>query len=274
MFSTLLATLALLGAQTTSAAGDWEAVGHAAPSPWLPWLGSLAVLLFFAWFLLLLVRGALRHGRYRAVAVLTAQDASDIHEAIAAAEKRTVGEIVPVIVERSDRHPGAYWLAALFAVLLFSALLAAWLPWEVPFLLLACQALFGPAGYGLAVLLPGYRRAFISEARATEMAEEQAFQEFYRHGLHRTQAQTGVLLFISLLEHRAIVIADEGIDAKVEPDRWTRTNDAILDGIRAGSLRNGVVAGIESAAEVLEEFFPWEEGDRNEISDRVIIRRE
>ena len=62
--------------------------------------------------------------------------------------------------------------------------------------------------------------------------------------------------------------------AKVAADQWERTDRALLDGIAGGSLREGIVAGIRSAADVLAEHFPWEEGDRNEIPDRVIVRRE
>ena len=109
------------------------------------------------------------------------------------------------------------------------------------------------------------------------MAEEQAFQEFYANGLHKTEAATGVLLFVSVLEHRVIIMADEDPTtrfAKVGAEFWANTDDAILDGIRHGSLRDGLVSGIERAGERLAEFFPWREGDRNEIPDRVIVRRE
>ncbi len=253
---------------------SWEGAGHSISWAWLEYVGAIGGLVLLAWFLLVMIKGILRRSRYRAVEVLSAADVAEIHEAIAAAERRTVGEILPVIVERSDRHPAASWLSALFFILLGSSLLASWLPWEQPVLLLASQSLLGALGYGLATLLPGYKRAFVRESRATEMAEEQAFQEFYRFGLHLTEARTGVLLFISLFEHRAIVLADEGIDAKVDADRWERTDRAILEGVAAGSLKDGVIGGIRSAAEVLEEHFPWEEGDRNEIPDRVIVRSE
>ncbi|MEW6074321.1 MAG: hypothetical protein AB1726_17225 [Planctomycetota bacterium] len=252
----------------------WEAAGHADPTAWLAIAGRLGAALLLAIFLFLLVRGLLRHRRYRAADALEPSDMAAIRSALADAERRTVGEILPVVVERSDRHPGAAWLSSLVVVLLGSAVLAPWLPWDRPVVLLAAQAILGAAGYGLAVLLPGYRRAFVSEARATEMAEEQAFQEFYRYGLHRTEGRTGVLLFVSLFEHRTVVVADEGIDACVEPDRWSGTVRAVLDGIAAGSLRSGLLAGVASAAEVLAAHFPWSEGDRNEIPERVIVREE
>ncbi len=153
-------------------------------------------------------------------------------------------------------------------------MLAGWLPWERPALLLLSQFGMAGIGFGLARLLPDFKRIFIFEDRATSVAEEQAFQEFYANGLHKTEAATGVLLFVSVLEHRVIILADEGIDSKVDAEFWAGTDDAILDGIRKGSLRDGLVSGIRRAGEKLSEFFPWQEGDRNEIPDRVVVRRE
>jgi putative membrane protein len=148
------------------------------------------------------------------------------------------------------------------------------MPWQNPVAVLAAQLILGLAGFGLARWLPGFKRLFILEDRATAVAEEQAFQEFYANGLHRTEAATGVLLFVSLLEHRVVILADEGIDARVDAEFWADTDDAILDGIRTGSLRDGVVAGIRRAGDLLSKQFPWQHGDRNEIPDRLIVRRQ
>jgi len=152
--------------------------------------------------------------------------------------------------------------------------LAAWLPWTVPPLLLLSQLAMGGAGFALSRWLPDFKRIFIREDRATRVAEEQAFQEFYANGLHKTEAATGVLLFVSLLERRVVVLADEGISGKVEADHWVSTDEAILAGIRRNSLRDGLLAGIEQAGRRLAEHFPVGADDRNEIPDRIILRRE
>jgi putative membrane protein len=229
---------------------------------------------FAAALLFLVVRGLVRQRRYRAVGIFDEQDRLVVHEAITRAEKKTVGEILPVVVERSDPHPGANWMSALCCVLIGSALTAAWLPWDSPAVMLLSQLGMGVLGFGLAALLPGFKRLFISGRRATAVAEEQAFQEFYTNGLHKTEAATGVLIFVSLLEHRVIVMADEGINDRVDDNFWHETDGVILKGIAAGSLRDGLIAGIDRAGEKLAEFFPWVEGDRNEIPDRLIVRRE
>ena len=257
-----------------SLATGWTPAGEQAASDVWQIVGLTGGAIFAALLLFFVIRAILRQGRYRVVNSFTEEEIRTVQEAVIAAEKRTVGEILPVVVERSDPHPGADWLAALCFLLVGSGLLAGWLPWDHPVLLLLSQLVMGALGFALARLLPDFKRLFILGDRASAVAEEQAFQEFYANGLHKTEAATGVLLFVSLLEHRVIILADEGIDAKVGTDFWAGTDDVILDGIRGGSLRDGLVAGIQRTGERLSEFFPWQEGDRNEIPDRVIVRRE
>lgn len=254
---------------------EWSTVGNeqAGAGLWhqismiTPWVFA-GLLLFFA------LRAVLRQRRYRAMGILDEDDKRIVREAIARAERKTVGEIMPVVVERSDPYPGANWLSSLFCVLIGSALAAAWLPWHSPALVLLAQLAMGGLGFGLSAMLPGFKRLFILRNHAASVAEEQAFQEFYANGLHKTEAATGVLIFVSLLEHRVIVMADEGINAVVDDNFWDTVNDLILQGISKGSLRDGLVAGIDRAGDCLAKFFPWAEGDRNEIPDRLIIRRE
>ena len=109
-----------------STAGEQVSVGlwHAVTMV-TPWVFA-ALLLFFV------VRALLRQRRYSAVGTFSEEDRCIVREAIGRAEKKTVGEILPVVVERSDPHPAANWLAALLCVLIGSALTAAWLPWGSP----------------------------------------------------------------------------------------------------------------------------------------------
>ena len=255
------------------AQSDWAAE-HSAPFDWAGTLGLVGAALFALAFLVLLVRANLQRHRYRATGVLGEAERSELAAEIADAEGRTVGEIVVVVLERSDRHPGAEWLAATMTMLLGSALLVVWLPWDRPAALLACQFALGAAGYLTARFVPGFKRAFISEERADEMANEQALQEFYAHGVHGTRDATGVLLFVSLLERRIVVLGDKGIDAKLDTSDWEAADAAILEGVREGSLKRGLIEGIRRCAKVLAEHFPRAEDDRDEVPNHVIVRRE
>jgi putative membrane protein len=251
--------------------GDWSASGEQLARAWHETLALVGPPLFVAGLAILVVRALVQARRYRALAALSAADLDELHAAVREAERRTVGEIVPVVVERADDHPDARWLAALVVALAGSALLSEHLPWGAPALVLAAQVLLGALGYALASALPGFARAFVGERRASEVAEEQALQEFQRLELQRTEAATGVLLFVSLFERRVVVLGDRGIDEKIGAG-WTEIDRAVLAGVERGALKAGLVEAIGRCGGVLAEHFPYRAGDRNELPDRVVVR--
>ena len=244
------------------------------PPGWLSALERFGPPVLAAWAALLIVRALLRQHRYRAAGALGESDRAAVRAALLEAESRTAGEIVPVVLERSDSHPDARWIVALGTLLLGTALLSSLLPWDAPPLLLLCQVGLGALGWLLAWLLPDLQRLVVSESRATHVAEEQAAQEFRRQELHHTRDASGVLLLVSLFERRVIVLGDAGIHARVGDAHWTATTEAVLDGVARGSLRDGLVAGIERCGAVLAAHFPARPDDRNELPDRLVVRRQ
>lgn len=250
---------------------DWTAAGHRAA-----FVDSLALvfgLLALALLGALLVRAAVRHGRYRAVGVLSESDRRALRERIADAERKTTGEIAVVVLERSDDHPQAAWLATLACVLAAAVLIAGTTSAAHPSYVLVLLFAAGGVGWLLSHALPDFRRSFVSDARAEEMAEEQALQEFANLGMHRTEGRTGVLILVSLFERAVIVLGDDGIHAKVGAEHWLRTDAAIIAGIRERSLAAGLHAGIESVAAVLAEKCPRAEVDTNELPDHLVVRK-
>jgi putative membrane protein len=258
----------MLGLLDHGAQDAWDAEMHpllslvATYGPWV--LGAAAILV--------ILRALIRTRRYRALKVLGAGAQATVTETIRAAETKTLGEIVPVVLERSDDHAAARWRCALFGLLVGSALLERFLPWTMPERLLASQLALGILGYCLARLLPDLERIFVSESLATETAEEQAVQEFHRYGLRETKSRTGVLIFVSLFERRVVVLGDEGIHLKAGDDLWKRTRDAILDGIARNRLAEGLAAGVRACGEVLAVHDPSDGTDPNEVEDRLIVR--
>ncbi len=253
------------------AQGDWAAA-HPQESEWIERVAQFAPALGALVVLALVLRAVAQARRYRAVGMLADADLEVVHEALRNAERRTVGEIVPVVVERSDDHPHAGLAAALLFALGGATLLAAHMPWHAPHWVLLVQCGLALLGWTLCRTLPGFARLFVSEARATHVAAEQALQEFGQLDLHRTTAESGVLIFVSLFERRVVVLGDRGIDARVGAEHWKAVDAAVLAGIRNGSLRAGLVDGITLAGEVLAEHFPSAEGKRNELPDRVVVR--
>ena len=139
--------------------------------------------------------------------------------AVRKAEARSRGQIVPVVVERSDSYPEVRFRGGLlFAALLTALVLALRLPIGTSELVLL-QVLFGGLGALLTFLGPVER--MLAGRRALEEAvRARAVRAFQEEGLHKTSEGTGVLLFASLFERRAVVLGDYGIHEKVGDEAW------------------------------------------------------
>jgi putative membrane protein len=269
--------------QGWSAAGHGGRAGPAASGGALELAAALGPWIFAAAAAALVVRALLERRRFRAAGVLDGAALERLEAELATAERATSAEIAVVVVERADAHPQASWIAGLSTALAATVLCARWLPWQEPALVLAIQLALGTAAYAASELLPGFKRTFVSEARAREMAEEQARQEFLRQGLHRTARGTGVLIFAALLERRAVVWgagaaggdAHDAAPPSSEPEALALAIDAeVLGGARRGDLEGGLRQGIRRAAEGLARHFPPLAGDQNEVENRVVVRRQ
>jgi len=191
-----------------------------------------------------------------------------IAAAVRQAETRTTGQIVPVVVERSEPYEEARWIAAVLAAALVTGLVEL-LRWEPTIAeLFALQILGGVLGW-LAGRLAPVERLLAGKRHQEHAVDARAEQAFFEHGLHHTRDGTGVLIFASLRERRAVVIGDRGIDERVGDDEWKRAVDALVEGMRRGSPGDGFVAAIALVGARLEEHFPRRAGElvRNELPD-------
>jgi putative membrane protein len=214
-------------------------------------------------------------------------DRARISAAIAAAEARTSGEIIVIV--STTPHPyrsSALAIAALAALALpLAALLFGWSPaelwpdWDMLTpaaherrsleVLVAGQALVFALVLALGWYTPLARRV-TPEALRRDRVHAAALSQFRARGFEATKGRTGVMLYIDEPDHIAEVIADTGIFAKVSPDHWADTIDALIDGIRAGTPADGLVAAIGLAGAVLSEHFPAGAENRNELPDQMI----
>lgn len=221
-------------------------------------------------------------------AEITPADRARIRDAVEAAEAKTAGEIFTVVAGASDdyRVIPVLWatLAALLVPLLI--LLAEWLAgWTAGDVWNADTAV--PAGLpaawvyaiqlcvfiALAIVLslPRIRPLVVPRSVKDERAHAVAVQQFLAHGLHLTEQRTGVLIFVSLAEHYAEIIADAAIAKKVEQAVWDDAMAALLAEIRKGRLAEGLVAAVGRVGAVLVEHFPPRRRDENELSDDLVI---
>lgn len=206
-----------------------------------------------------------------------------IRQAVAEAETRTSGEIVPFIVRQSGDYDVATWRAASLSALLAGALAlaVAWAydGWGLGWLYSAWALALVMSGGGvlgaLATLADPVRRRFAGADLLDTTVHRRAMMAFLDEEIFDTRDRTGILLFVSLFEHRIEVVGDSGINAKVEQQEWVEVVDLIRDGIRRQSLADGLVAAIERCGDLLHrrgvEIRP---DDTDELSDDVRVRDE
>jgi putative membrane protein len=193
------------------------------------------------------------------------------HEAVRAAvreaERSTSGEIVPMVVARSDDYPGVRAVSAV--ILAFAAgvvVLAS--PLDARLWLPPVQLVAFVASYALAGWPPVLRRLLPTSIR-TARVHQAAHLAFLDEGVVETRDRTGVLLYISLLEHRVEIVADRGIDERVQEGTWEGVVRLILDGIRRRRAEEGLVDAIRLCGEILAVQFPPRPDDTDELANRL-----
>ena len=99
---------------------------------------------------------------------------------------------------------------------------------------------------------------------------ERALAAFYQKGLYRTKDQTGILIFISLLERKVWILGDRGINEKIEPGHWQSLAGELARGIRVGRGGEALCRVIAGCGSELARHFPRRRDDRNELTDDII----
>jgi uncharacterized membrane protein len=108
--------------------------------------------------------------------------------------------------------------------------------------------------------------------KGVKTAREQAIHEFYRNGMDKTRDKTGVLILL-VLERRAVeVLADQGINEKVESGTWDKVVSAVSQGIKQGRRCEAVCNAVREVGDTLALYFPRREDDTDELPDTVIVR--
>lgn len=201
-------------------------------------------------------------------------DFAKIATAIKQVEISTSGEVVPMVVRRSmvTGHvlPMVFLMLGLFYVTveaLFDegVLHGAHVAWF--FVELGGLAL-------LALILSRFdwmKRLMTSDADMGVQVLRRAETEFYKAGLHRTKDGTGVLIFVSVAERRAVVLADQGIAQHLPADTWSNVVTVITGSVKDGGLGQGFVEAISLCGALLAQHFPVKDHDRNELHDALVI---
>lgn len=101
--------------------------------------------------------------------------------------------------------------------------------------------------------------------------KELAADEFYKLGMASTRDKTGILIYILLSKRMFYILADSGINEKVEQSTWDKIRDEMENEFKIGNYLTGILSTISKVGNILGTFFPIKEDDTNELSNKVIV---
>ena len=203
------------------------------------------------------------------MSLFSAQEEERISAAITAAERKTSGEIVAVVADASDSY--------LYVPFMWAALAALLIPWPlIHFTWITVQWIFLVQLMVFLILLAllwpkQIRTMLIPKSVRTEHAHRRATEQFIVQNLHTTEGRTGVLIFVSVAERYAEILADKGIDERVEPGTWQEIVNDLTSHISDGKAADGFVSAIERSGKYLAQHFPPGRANPNELPDHLIV---
>jgi putative membrane protein len=192
-----------------------------------------------------------------------------IRQAVIAAEAKTAGEIVPMIVTSSSRYAEVELIGLIAG--LFAGMLAEFFwgdPWASHYFNL--WPILGALIGFLFCRTSAAKRWFSPQHRITDAVHLLALASFTEQGLHYTKNHTGILLFVSLLEHRVEVLADRGINEKVEAGTWDEVVAILRMGLKSGTAADSFCTAIGRCGEILAAHFPRQPDDKDELPNRLV----
>jgi putative membrane protein len=218
---------------------------------------------------------------------LSADDHNRVSAAIAAAEAKSDGEIIAVAADQSDAYHDVGLHYALLVLVLVLAFFAAWpgqledwwtrlMGWTAqPSLRQLLTLLLGFALFKFLVALfllkwRPLRLALTPGSTKTRRVRRRAIMLFKAGAERRTVGRTGILIYLSMAEHRAEIVGDEAITKVTTPETWGEAMTALIRDVKDGRPGDGIVAAVGLIGEVLAEHFPKTGEDTNEIPDKLI----
>jgi putative membrane protein len=185
---------------------------------------------------------------------MTKEDHDAVAAAIRDAEQRSSGQLVCVLAHSSSNYAHVPILWASTLALLLPWPLIYWTDWSVQRIFLSQLVLFLIAGLALSWM--PLRLALVPRPVRQARAHRAAVEQFFLRHVSHTQNRSGVLIFVSLAERYARIIADEGIAAKVPNAEWQAAVDALVAHMRDGRIAAGFIAAIERCGAVLAAHAP------------------
>ncbi len=216
---------------------------------------------------------------------LTAADQDSIRQAVREAERKTSGEIALAATPESSDYSFFELFASVVLGAVFFALLLPfhdavttlidrrfWLvpDWYVP-------AFYGASSFTVIAFvfmfanIPAIDRLVVPKAARRKAVYERALRHFVESGVYGTRDRTGILVFISLMEHEVRIIADSGINKKIGQDEWDRIAGLVAHGVKTGKTAEALTDAVTECGTLLAKFFPAGNENPNELADGLVF---
>lgn len=98
---------------------------------------------------------------------------------------------------------------------------------------------------------------------------KRAQEVFHLLKMDNTKHDNGVLIYVAVKDRKFVICGDKGIDKVVPKDFWQSTKDSIQHHFKKGAFKDGLVAGILQAGAELNNHFPWQADNTNELSNEI-----
>jgi putative membrane protein len=201
--------------------------------------------------------------------IVSAADRKRVAEAITNAERQTSGEIVAVIAPESASY---FYVPFMWAALIALAVpfpLIFWTWWPIQHIYFLQLAVFT-----VLLLLFMYRPlrlALVSSKVKKERAHRRAVEQFLAQNLHTMPSRTGVLIYVSMAERFAEIIADADINQKVPEGTWQTIVDQLTSQIGSGQAVDGFIGAIDAVGQQLARHYPPGSHDPNAFANHLIV---
>jgi putative membrane protein len=200
----------------------------------------------------------------------TPEERERIKATIKDVESRTNGEIAVMVVDSSDHYREAEILGGIIFGSLFSLIISVWFFSNSLWVYVPLSfILFFPFRW-IGLKNPRLKLPLIGFHRKETAVHHRATFAFYEKGLYKTRHHTGVLFFLSLLERKVWVLADQGIHEKMGQDTLNAFAGTVSRGIREGRACEALGQAIEGIGRLLAQHFPRSPGDSDELPDDVM----
>ncbi len=107
------------------------------------------------------------------------------------------------------------------------------------------------------------------EKTTSKVPYDRALEVFEELKMHQTELKNGVLIYLAVADKQFVICGDKGINDVVPEGFWDTTKDAMKNHFKNSDFKQGLIDGIQKTGAQLKNYFPWQEGDTNELSNEI-----